>query len=253
MMNIFYYNLLAQEVTDLSATNENAQFPLSNLKDPRTSRVFRSTAKTDSVVIDLKKISQVDSVLVRASFGSGWGHGNLTIEANVSDSWTAPPFSTTVTIDPQFNIAWELFNSTESYRYWRITGSGGDVFELSNIFLGTKFQPTACVDYGWRIVALDLSKESYNAYGQKFNDIIGNKRELSAGLSLMCKDTLDSMVDFTGYAAKYNPFWIIMDSSESIVNSAEMFSGQFYLKARPQITNSSYARYGMSLEMEECI
>jgi hypothetical protein len=119
----------------LTPNTENAQFPVENIQDPRTTKVFRTTGTSLALVIDFGSAMAIDTIAFKASkTGSiGWT-GNLTLEMNATDSWGAPSFTTAITPDLDFNIGYKTF-STQTYRYARLTATGSSYVELSNIFL----------------------------------------------------------------------------------------------------------------------
>jgi len=252
-INFFYYNLVEQTATTITATSVNAQYPLSNIKKPFSTMVFRSTAASDSVVFDFKDINEVDSILVRSTFATGWGHGNLTIEANATDEWTSPSYSTTLVVDPDWDIAYKILSSAESYRFWRITGTGSSYFELSNIYIGKRFVPARNFDFNWKVSSIDLSRSTENEYGQVFIDERSDIKEYSFEINLFDKDLLDSFNEFFGYCGKKIPFWLIVDIDEVFTNDSELFAGQFYFKSRPDIINTNFGIFKTSAGIRECI
>ena len=253
-VNFFYYNLISQDITSFSATNENAEYPLTNLKTDFTSDVFRSTAATDSIVIDLGVISDVDSFLVRPTFGGVWGHDDLQLQGNATDEWSAPSVDVTVTVDQSKRLAFYLFPATQSYRFWRITGTGSSVFEMSNAFLGTKYVPTCNFDYGLAFGSIDLSTVEKNRYGQRFSDKVGKQVTFSAQLNYFDKDEMDNLTAFFSYVGITEPWWMIVDPDASIINDAETLSGQFYYNEEPRFVIPFFGRFNTSsLEIEECL
>ena len=127
-------NLLDGSVKTASTTN--AQYPLSNLSNSLRTKTYRSTSNSDNLVVDLGTADAVDSFMLVDNWKNGFGLLTLTLEANATDEWSAPAFSTSVTLDTKFGIAHSEFTA-QSYRFWRLvmTSSLG-YCELSNFFLG---------------------------------------------------------------------------------------------------------------------
>ena len=136
-VKLVYLNLVDQDATIITASTEDAFYPASNLKDPRTTKKFRTTATSGNVVFDFITTEAVDTIMVRGDALSGRGFtGTLTVEANATDSWGSPAYTSTLTFSDDNNIGFNVLTSDESYRYWRIVGSGTSYLELSNICIG---------------------------------------------------------------------------------------------------------------------
>jgi hypothetical protein len=246
-------NLVVADKTDIVAGSEDSQFPASNLKDKRSTKPFRSTLGTDSVVVDFKSIESIDTVAVKAHKLDGFGHGNLTIEFNATDEWTSPAEIYTLIPDSEFGLGYLSFaeiSSEISYRFCRITGSGGSYFELSNLFVGKAVSFTNNnIDFGWSYKRKDLSKFRSNDYGQLFFDKINDRMEVRATIKLMNKEELDIFMDVSNYNRRTEPVWVIVDDSETIVNDKERFFEQFYFRSSPTVKNSAFGLYDTSFSL----
>lgn len=219
-----------------------------------SSKVFRSTASSDSIVFDFIDINEIDSILVRSSFNQGWGHGDLTIKANATDSsWGAPAFTTTLSVDTDWDIAFKTLAAPESYRFWQVTGTGASYFELSNIFFGTKYIPSTNITFNWSVNPKDNSQVSSNRYGQRFIDELNTIDNYTMAIKTFDKDQVDNLNEFYDYCGTSKTFWMIMDIEELFSNSAELFAGQFYFTSRPGFTNPNFGRYDSSMKAIECI
>ena len=236
----------------LTPNTENAQFPVENIQDPRTTKVFRTTGTSLALVIDFGTATAIDTIAFKASkTGSiGWT-GNLTLEMNASDSWGAPSFSTTITPDLDFNIGYKTF-STQTYRYARLTAAGSSYVELSNIFLGAYVQlADNSIDYGWDHSFSDLTKGSFNRLGQGFFDENVKQMELSAKFNYLNVTEFETIQDMFSYHGISKPIWIVIDENENIVSDKERFINQFTLRRSPSYNNSGYGLYGTSFNLIE--
>ena len=120
-------NKLSDDVT-FTVDTPSVAFPISNIY----SNSIKGLGKfTDTVVIDMTEVVDIDTLCIVNSSNT------ITIEANSSDSWGAPPFTQTMTALAGTNIAIEILSATESYRYWRLTASGETT--LGHCFIGTKY------------------------------------------------------------------------------------------------------------------
>lgn len=247
-----YYNLVDQSSTVISASNENSLFPTSNLKDPRKTKVFRSTNASDSVVFDFITAQAVDSIIVAGHPSDGFGFtGSLTIEANATNSWGAPAFSTTLTPNSEFNFGLKTLTAAQSYRYWRVTGTGSSYFELGKIFIGSYYQPSRNIGNSFSFENDDLSKVRENRYGQKFFDVIPSQKIIKGNVNLLDKTNVDAFFDFINYVGITKPFYCILNESEDIINEHERFSDMYFFKKRPVANHVIRGIYNFSVTLEE--
>jgi hypothetical protein len=104
------------------------------LIDLERNTVFR-TGVTFAYVIDLGSPQQVTALAVLDH--NLTGSGTLTLQANSSDSWGAPPYSQSVTVqDPA------ILYLDQTYQYWRVVPVDGSLsyFQAGEMFLGTYTQ-----------------------------------------------------------------------------------------------------------------
>lgn len=253
MIKFFYFNLVSQDATDVTGSTEDAFFPASNLKNHLTTKVWRSTSASGNVVFDFKTVEAVDSILIKPSLDGFGFTGNLTIEANATDSWGAPSFSTTLTVDTTYSMGIKLLASAESYRFWRVSGSGSSYIELSNIFIGSMFEPGKNITFNWGYDYKDHSRIALTRYKQQYIDEIVNQKIINAQIKYLTSTEMDTYTDFTNFVGVRKPFWLIMDNDEEFSPSRYLFAGQFFFRARPTLTNVAFGYYNTKLGMVECI
>jgi len=236
----------------LTPSTENAQYPVENMQDARTTKVFRSTAASANVVVDFGSAKSVDTIAFKASStGSiGWT-GNLTLEMNATDSWGAPSFTTTITPNTTFNIGYKNF-ATQTYRYARLVATGSSYVEFSNFFLGAFTQlADNSIDFGWSHSFNDLTKGSFNRYGQGFFDENLKQMDLSASFKYLNKTELATIQDMFLYHGISKPIWIVVDEDESIVDAKERFINQFTVQGSPDFKNGAFGLYDTSFKLIE--
>jgi hypothetical protein len=250
----FFANNLSLTATKTAST-ANAQYPVSNIDSPFRTKVWRSTSNSDNIVFDLGSIEAIDSIAIVDNWQNGFGFsGSITIEANATDSWGAPAFSTTLTPDVTFGVGVKEFTA-ESYRFWRLvfTSTLGYV-EVSNVFIGSKTEiSTNGIDYNWRYAPRDIKKEKRNRYGQKFIDDISTQKFLT-GLKISVANTteLDSIFDVFDITRTVNPLFItIGDGTNYIIADEDRLAGQYYFSREPSIVNFTSGFYNVSFNLEE--
>lgn len=246
-----FFNLVDQDETELSATNENSFFPLSNLKDPRSTKVFRSTGATDSVIFDFKTTEPVDFLCVRPDLQDGFAFtGDLTIEANITNEWTSPSYSTTLSVNTEYNLGIKILDTVESYRFWRVTGTGSSYFELSNIFIGQGFQAGKNASLNWNYTEKDLNKSFSNKFGQSFFDEYGTQKMIDYNIKVLTTPEMEELKSNMDYVGETKPVYIVMDNEEKFATDSESIAGMFYLKS-PKYSNVAFDYWNTSVVLRE--
>ena len=245
-------NLL--DAATITASTENAQYPASNLLDSRRTKTYRSTTNSDNIVIDFGTAESIDHFAIVDNWQNGFGITTITIEANATDVWTSPAFTTTATLDTTFGVSVKAFPA-ESYRFWRLvlTSTLG-YCEIANMFLGAATDiATNGVGYNWEYANNDLSRQSINRYGQKFIDDIGSQKELSnLQFQVMDKDEIDSILSVYDNNRTVKPFFIYLDlETDSLFNNDDRFNGFYYFKESPSFINITSGYYNTSLNLIE--
>lgn len=252
MIKFFSNNLV--EGAQLSSSTVDAQFPLANIQNDFRTKVFRSTTNSDNIVFDMGAIEDVDTVAVVDNWRSGFGFATMTIEANATDSWGAPAFSTTLTFDSTFGIGIKEFTE-ESYRFWRIvlTSTLG-YCEISNIFIGKATTiETNGINYGYSYKNEDMVKRSSTIYGQEYIDDRGSRKELNAlSFEIMTNAEMDKIFEVYDDRRTIKPFFIKLgDDTNTIISNENRLNGQYKLKAMPSVTARTIGFWDVSLSVKE--
>jgi len=239
------------------ASSTNAQYPTSNISDPRTTKTFRTSSNSDTLVIDLGKKETVDSFCIVANSLDGWGVNSLTLEGNDVDGWSSPAFTQSCTLSQKFGVCVQEFSSSQSYRFWRLTMTSTLGYcELSNMFLGTKSEVTTNgIGYGWKYINNDLSTTRTNRYGQKFTDIKNTQKELrDLTFSLMGKDEVDTILNVYDLSRTTLPFFVKLDlENGSLFNDDDRFNGLYTFKEVPTFENVNSGFYNTTLNLIEAV
>lgn len=238
--------------SSLSSSSENLLFPISNIKDPRRSKVFRSTSNSDSVVFDFLETSDVDTVFLISDKRNGFGFSTVTLEFNATDSWGAPAATETVTFSNEFGVGFKEF-TLKSYRFCRmvITSTLG-YCEVANLFLGTKLNIVRSINFNWNYRDLELVNQKTNRYGQIFSDIISRQKVINCALSNLNKDQLDEFFKAYDTKGESRPLFVQLGCAE-MINDYRRFSGMVYFQDIPTISNQGFNRYSLSLILREAM
>lgn len=249
----FLANNLVENATAVASTT-NAQYPVTNIAEDFRTKTWRSTSNSDNVVFDMGSIEPVDYLAIVDNWQSGFGVSTITVEANATDSWGAPAFTTTLTFDETFGVGLKSITE-QSHRYWRLvlTSTLG-YCELANIFIGKAVDiSTNGIDYNWNYKNKDLKKVSTSRYGQEFIDDIGQRKELT-GLSMKVLNTteLDQIFEVFDNRRTTKPMFIdFSDSGNVISNDSDRFSGMYKFIAEPTLTNRSSGFWNTSFGLRE--
>lgn len=237
---------------ELIPSTENAQYPVSNLKDDRRTKVYRSTDNATNIVIDMGLARDINIFsIVDSGFGA-FGFNDITLELNVSDSWAAPVFSQVVPIDALYGFGYLELPSTFNLRYARIVinGSAGYV-ELSKMFLGVSASiGELSFDYPVRFKQNNSATVSKNRFGQKFIDEVNTQKEISGNISTMTQDEVDPLFEMLDYASFTIPIWLIFPEG-NITNNNNRINGYYYLKDDPNLNFVVGNYWNTSLNFEE--
>lgn len=254
-LKLWNYNLVTQPATVITATTENALYPLANFKDPRKTKVYRSTGTSTSIVFDFVTTEAVDSILLVPHAKNGWGFDTpVTVEANATNTWGAPAFTTTIVsgdVDQAMEICIKEF-AAQSYRFWRLTFTGTSYVEVAKIFIGSLLEVGTgrTFEFGWYYQERDLSRASFNRYGQKFVDVTSSQKIIACEFALLNRDEIDSLFQLWDVNKTYVPFWMWVDGVNTL-NNTKRHAGVFYFDQMPAAQNTFHALYSMAMQLSE--
>lgn len=245
---IYNTNLVNQAT--LTSNSANELFPLSNIKDNRRTKVFRSNENASWVVFDFNESSDVDTIFLLAEKRNGFGFNTATIQFNGTSNFASPAYSYSIELSETHSIA-HLEIPKISYRFCRILMSSSLGYcELSKVYLGTKAVLSKTIKFGWNIKEENLSKKSTNRYGQLFVDIISTQKKIDFAYSLLTKDDVAVLNAILDQCSEVSSLWVKLGSA----NMSEDFrrtSGAYILADMPAITNTNFNRFSLSMSLSE--
>ena len=246
--NLYSNNLVDKSI--LTSTNENAQFPASNVKDTRRTKVFRSTTNTDSMIFDFGEASDIDTVFILADKRNGFGFDSALVQFNGTSNFTSPAYSYSITLSEAHNLA-HLEITKISYRFCRIimTSTLGYT-ELSKVYVGSKLSLSKGIKFGWTQKDNDLSSKSKNRYGQLFVDTIIRQKVIGFSFSYLSKDDLATINSVVDYSSEIKPLWVMIGDA-SMSDDYRRTTGSFILSDVPSIANTHFNKYQLSFNVEE--
>jgi hypothetical protein len=252
MTTFAYDNIITRNTTTLSLNtgDENASYPLTNIQKIHVTKTYRSVSGTSSVkiLIDAGEPVAADAVFLKSA--DGFGLSSLTINGNTGDAWGSPPFTQAIsTLNDTYNLGYELFSSTQTYRYWLLEAEGsGSYVELANVFLGPVVQnfDSQELRQGWTHVNRDTSIARKAYSGQRYIDERPEIAELEASLMDLDETETSAIDAMFEYAGKRKPVWLLLT-----IDTPLKYSGQYFFKEKPAWTQDRYRLHSTKLSFEE--
>jgi hypothetical protein len=249
----FYANNLIYSAT-ITASTTNANYPASNIKSDFRTKVWRSTSNSDNVVFDFGQAVEIDSICVMDNWQSGFGFTAMTIEANATNTWGAPAFTTTLTKDDVWGVGIKEITA-QTYRYWRLvlTSTLG-YCEIANLFIGKRTEfTTNGLSYGYSFSNQDLLVKSNTVYGQEFFDDYGTTKEMTGiSLSSLNVTELEKVLEVSDYCRTTRPFFFDPCSDAgSILTDDDRIIGQYKLTNEVSFSHKTAGLFDVTLNMRE--
>lgn len=167
-MRFFYSNQWDDSDNAVTSETEDADYPLTNIRDYQLSKTYRSTsASAQFVMLDGGASGAITATMVWLAGYNLTASMSATLQTNNNDSWGSPPGSVNLTYDA--NIIYTAF-STASFRYWRFnlddTSIADDFIEVGRIGVGTYFDLTHAARAGAIRRTVDTSRATRSPTGQ---------------------------------------------------------------------------------------
>ena len=239
-------------ITVLSGTTD-ANFPVDNIKDVRTTKVFRSDSNTVELQIDLLVTQTINSFAITGSSVDGLGFTSLTIYGSGSTDFTG---ATPITIDlnAENNVGFKLFSDT-AFRFWKLEFTGtGSYTEVSNIFLGAReeFTENSFSLASFRYSNNDNSRVRKNEFNQPFIDRRARIKTIRGTIQHMNQSEYDIINEIIVRHGLTEPIWIINDPQGTSGTDTEFIFTMYALLNRiPSISYSGFGLYNASLQLEQ--
>lgn len=227
----FIRNFVTNDEVTLTASTEDSEFPVSNLKDQVRSKVWRTTSATSqSVIIDLQTAEEIDSfaVLFRADQPIKLSNSpTLTLEASGSPDFTSPLLSQTVSLDDDNGVITHFFATTQEHRYWRFVmddaANAYGYFEISNIVLSSSLKLDIGVGVGFKWSLLDQTDVSRTDFGQRFYDVKPQMKEFDFTIPLSVFSEYEDLLNFFTDVGSSEAICVALDTSEQDFDKDRFF------------------------------
>lgn len=251
-MSLKFYAFNQVDLAMITPSSESAQFPASNIKDPRRTKVFRSTSGgTVTIVFDFQEPVNIDAVLLADPKVRQFNFTTARIQLNATNSWVTPPVDEALTINQDKGLAKFTWSTPQVYRFARLELTGaGDFVELSKVFIGEQTSILGrCFTYPLSYRQSNLGVISRNIYGQKFIDERVTQKSFSGSVGSMDKDEVDSLFEVLDYCSTTRPLWLLLDLEA--LNDTDRISGMYYLQDEPGLQLIAGNFWNAPLSFEE--
>lgn len=218
-------NLFDNATLSLTTGMENAQFPLSNLKNDSPSVKFRSLGSTAVILIDLLTTQDIEYVGIASDPADLFLITSASFKTSTTTDFSLSP-SHSIPISNEHSIGYKQITIV-NHRYVELTlvGSGGFA-ELGKVFIGESINipqnslSISSFSYGYK----DKSVIKRNKYDQRFIDKLNTVKTLGGDIEFCTKDEQEAIDDMLIRHGQALPLWMIVDQEEEAMNA-----GQFKL------------------------
>jgi hypothetical protein len=252
-------NLAVDTSTEYSMLvgSENLQFPLTNIKHPFTTKVYRSLEPTVEILIDTKTTSAKNMFCVvgNNTAEQGLGFNAITLYGSPTTNFTGS-IPIVVDISDVYNFGFVKFTDSSS-RYWKmVITSSGSYVELSNIFLGEQygFTTNTLSIAGFEFVNMDNSKIILNDYAQKFITSYNKVKKLGGDINYINRAEFDLLNYLYNVHGISTPIWMIFDENDSsAIDGRFIFSGYYYFSKNPSFKAVGGQLWNSALDFDEVV
>lgn len=252
MGHLFLINNLIDN-SDLSylSGSELAQYPITNIQDPFTTKVARVEANTVEILIDTKVLTSKDTIMLVGSSVDGLGFTSISAYSSTTTNFTGAS-EITFNVSSAYNLAYTTFTATNN-RYWKLVFTGtGSVTSISKIFLGQAdtINSRGMSTEGFKYAYTDRSDISSNRYNNRFITKYPKLLTISGAFKVLDRDDRDSFAEIINIKGLTEPMFVILDP-ESIqgTDSNYRLSGYFYFESLPEFISINVRYYSTSFNL----
>jgi hypothetical protein len=146
----------------------------------------------------------------------------VTLEGNSTSNFTAPAFSTSITLDDYMLAKWDLTNGlcgagSSGYRYWRVKivdkANTRQYLEFGIVYLGDAYSTTrGCAVFPMNYEMKDESIVIYGEAGQGFGQDLPMTQTVGLEWDAVSKSEEQQLRQFYEIKKKVNAFFIVIDT-----------------------------------------
>lgn len=247
-MRIAYSNLV--DDATLTASSEDSRYPVENVQNQRLGKPWRTLVATGvTCVVNLGSALDVTTIAIAGHAFTG--SAAVTIEANASDSWGSPSFSTSLTILD--GVILKFLAAAQTYQYWRfVIGDDGatvDYLDIGRLWLGEYIQLTPSSTYDFKVSKKRSDMVSYGRGRQKFATIGVGWREFDLSFRSMEGTALTEVQTMYDSVGKHSS--IIFCNFDSLRDYELVEPCYCSIENDIEFGHARYQRYDWSLRLTE--
>lgn len=175
------------------------------------------------VSLDLQTIEDIDTfaMIFDPSFGVKLSNmAVVTVQGNATNTWASPAVSVTVAIDDNNDSATYFWDTTQSYRYWRVKivdpKNTNLYIEWPKMWLGHSLDISRNASAGISLGYEDTSKVSQTDYGHIYADVFPIKKTLDFDLRYLDNAQTEEIFKSFIRVGKVSPVFVSIDSFEAV-------------------------------------
>jgi hypothetical protein len=248
-------NLFDNATLSLTTGSENAQFPLSNLKNDSPSVKFRSVGSTAVILIDLLTTQDIEYVGIASDPADLFLITSASFKTSTTTDFSSSP-SYSISISNEHSLGYRQI-TTVNHRYVELTlvGSGGFT-ELGKVFVGEGINipqnslSISSFSYGYK----DMSEIKKNKYAQRFINKLNTVKTLGGDIEFCTKEEQELIDDMLIRHGKNLPFWMIVDPNEDAMNAGNFKLAIYgYMESDIKWSSSGGQLYSTGIDMDQAI
>lgn len=225
-MRFMNKNFCTSPTTNVTSSDIDPNFPVSNLKNPFRSKRVRTQQGTTTlaVVFDLITTEEIDSLVLLWPKEDGIRlseTATIKVQANATNEWTSPAVDQVVTISNDYVLGSHFFSSNQSYRYWRvlITDSGNpyEFIELGLVWLGKSLEVENAQN-GFNFQLVDRSKIALTEFGHSYVDEYPIMAKIDFNYKNMDYGSVQILENAFRQNGTRDPVMVVLDADEDVFN-----------------------------------
>lgn len=176
------------------------------------------------VLFDMRTSEPIDSCILLWPIGDYKLSSDavITVEANATNNWSTPAFSTTLTFDNKNEVALKFF-TPQSYRYWRLVIEDGHnaygYVELGQCLIGKASDEIIHPALGFKFQQIDTSDVVKNKTLQSFVTNNPKMKVLEFGLDDLSLSETEALLEIFNTSGVSIPVYVSLDETESLFTS----------------------------------
>lgn len=197
----------------LTTGTENAQFPLSNIKNEATAVRFRSQENSIVIEFDLQQLRNINAIALHGDTNGTLGMTTASFKSSITQDFSLST-PTNIPLSAENLLGYVLLPVAVNHRYVELTLTGtGSYVELSNIFIGeyTELEQNNLSISSFRYGYRDNSTTSNNKYDQLFVDKRNSTKFVSGAMQYCTKTEQETLDDIFSRHQRSKSLWMIVD------------------------------------------